>query len=127
MKRGRSTDLNIAVWYTQQRKHEHQKKCGTSSFPITSGILQGDVLAPYLFIMVLDRILHAALKNKDDGLTLSSAGTRKRGYKSTRVTDIDYADDLILFSDSKRSLERMVDSVATEASKANLSIAAGSV
>ena len=97
----------------------------TKPFPIATGILQGDVLAPYLFVMVLDRILNKALDDNSDGALLSSRGTRKRGLYEKRLTDIDYADDIALFSDTKSGLNNMIDNVATEASKANLQLAVG--
>ena len=97
----------------------------TASFPITSGILQGDVFAPYLFIMVLDRILNAAIDRNEFGLKLQTKGTRKRGYQSTRISDIDYADDLVFVAESKPELTSMIDSLISEASKANLHLAVG--
>lgn len=36
----------------------------TDEFDITTGTLQGDVLAPFLFIMVLDRVLATALNGR---------------------------------------------------------------
>ena len=97
----------------------------TEPFPITTGILQGDVLAPYLFVMVMDRILHMALDDGSDGVLLKSRGTRKRGLNEKRLSDIDYADDVALFSDSMEGLQNMINSVSREAEKANLRLAVG--
>ena len=45
----------------------------TERFPTTSGILQGDTLAPFLFVMVMDYILRTALLPLlDDAFTISS-------------------------------------------------------
>jgi hypothetical protein len=33
----------------------------SESFPLTTGVLQGDTLAPYLFIIVLDYIMRRAI------------------------------------------------------------------
>ena len=56
--------------------------------------------------MVLDRILTKALDDNSDGVLLSSRGTRKRGPYEKRLTDIDYADDIALFSDTKSGLKQ---------------------
>ena len=56
----------------------------TDSSPITTGILQGDLLAPYLFVMVMDRILNKSLDLENRGLLLSSSGTRKRSATKRR-------------------------------------------
>ena len=87
----------------------------TQTFPITTGILQGDVLAPYLFVLVIDRILHRALDKKPQGILLKSTGTKSRGIQEVRLTDIDYADDIALLSST----------TAQEARPANLSLALG--
>ena len=50
----------------------------TQPFPITTGILQGDFLAPYLFVLVIDRVLHRAVVKKPQGILLKSAGTKSR-------------------------------------------------
>ena len=75
----------------------------TKSFEISSGVLQGDVLAPFLFIMCLDRILDRALQSPDFGLTLFSTGTKSRGISKLRITDIDYADDVVFFASSRET------------------------
>ena len=38
----------------------------TEYFSITAGVLQGDTLAPYLFIIVMDYALRKALKGKEE-------------------------------------------------------------
>ena len=64
---------------------------------ITSGVLQGDTLVPYLFIICLDYALKRSLDaNKDLGFTLQYA--RSRRYPDIKVTDADYADDLAILS-----------------------------
>ena len=69
----------------------------THLFEITSGVLQGDTLAPYLFIICLDYALRRSLDaNKDLGFTLQYA--RNRRYPDIKVTDADYADDLAILS-----------------------------
>ena len=77
-------------------------------FPIRTGILQGDVLAPYLFVLVLDRILYQALDRNASVILMRSEGTRSRGIKEFRMSDVDYADDVALVSSSAEGLLGMV-------------------
>ena len=43
----------------------------TNFFPIIAGVQQGDTLAPYLFIIVLDYIMRIAMAKDDNfGITL---------------------------------------------------------
>ena len=97
----------------------------TASFSIHTGILQGDVLAPYLFVLVVDRILHRALDNKPFGVLLKSKGTKSRGLQETRLTDINYADDIALLATTKGDLSRMIEATSDESKQANLRIAVG--
>ena len=63
----------------------------TESFDISAGVLQGDTLAPYIFICIIDIILRLALKGK--------AGFKfefRKGEERKSLTDLDYADDIII-------------------------------
>ena len=45
---------------------------GTDFFDISAGVLQGNTLAPYIFIICLDYVLRKALdKNNELGFTLT--------------------------------------------------------
>jgi hypothetical protein len=79
----------------------------TDSFDIVTGTLQGDTLAPYLFVLVLDRVLDAAFASlraehpdKVFGVRLKvGTGTRSRpGLPPVDLTDLDFADDIALFT-----------------------------
>ena len=97
----------------------------TESFRVRNGTLQGDVLAPTIFVMVLDRILCAAIDNKQFGLITQSRGTRSRGKERIRVSDTNYADDIALFAESKQELSKMIESLVSCAGKANLRVSVG--
>ena len=66
----------------------------TTNFNINTGVLQGDPLSPYLFIIVLDYALRTATDDRE-GLTL----TRRR-HPDSHLSDLDYADDIALFADT---------------------------
>ena len=59
----------------------------TEAFHILAGVLQGDTLAPYLFVITVDYIMLKATENDDFGFTLHSR--RSRRYPEIKVTDTD--------------------------------------
>ena len=97
----------------------------TDSFPIETGILQGDVLAPNLFVLVIERILHKAIDNKPPGILLRSSGTKSKGIQEFRLKDIYYADDIALLAETKHEISEMIEATANEAQYANLRVAVG--
>ena len=68
-----------------QYKNKKVKVCSldgdTDYFDIVAGVLQGDTLAPYLFIICLDYVLRTSYRLKE------------RRYPTQTITDVDYADD----------------------------------
>ena len=67
----------------------------TEYFDIVAGVLQGDTLAPYLFIICLDYVLKASIdKIRENGFELTKK--RSKRYPAKTITDADYADDLTL-------------------------------
>ena len=63
----------------------------TEYFNIVAGVLQGDTLAPYLFIICLDYVLRASIdKIREIGFELKKK--RSRRYPAKTITDADYAD-----------------------------------
>ena len=66
---------------------------------IVVGVLQGDTLAPYLFIICLYYILRASIGiMKDNGFKLTKK--RSRRYTAQTITDTDYADDRALLANT---------------------------
>ena len=61
-------------------------------FDIVAGVLQGDTLATYLFIICLDYVLRTSIYlMKENGFKLAKA--RSRRYPAQTITYADYADD----------------------------------
>ena len=66
----------------------------TDFFDIVAGVLQGDTLYPYLFIISLDYVLRTSIDlMKENGFTLTKE--RSRRYPAQTITDMDYADDSV--------------------------------
>ena len=71
----------------------------TDYFNIVAGLLQGDTLAPYLFIICLDYVLRTSIdKMKDNGFKLTKE--RSRRYPAQTIMDMNYADDIALLANA---------------------------
>ena len=71
----------------------------TDYFDIVAGVLQGDTLAPYLFINCLNYVPRTSIdKMKDNGFNLGRE-IRWR-YPAQTITDADYADDIALLANT---------------------------
>ena len=69
----------------------------TEYFDIVAGVLQGDTLAPYLFINCLDYVLRTSIdKIRENGFDLTKK--RRRRYPAKTITD--YADDIAILANT---------------------------
>ena len=81
----------------------------TDYFNIVAGVLQGDTLVPYLFIICLDYILRTSIdKMKDNVFKL--AKERSRRYLAQTITDVDYTDDIALLANSPAQAKTLLQS-----------------
>ena len=72
----------------------------TDFFDIVPGVLQGDALVSYLFMLYLNYILQTSIDLvKENGFTLKKK-TRSRQYATQTMTDTDYTDDLSLLANA---------------------------
>ena len=95
------------------QKHEGKVRSpdgDTDFFDIVTGVLHGDILAPYLFIISLDYVLQTSidLMEKND-LTLEKA--RSRQYPAQTITDADYSNDLTLLANTPAQAESLLHSL----------------
>ena len=82
----------------------------TDYFDIVAGVLQGDRLAPYLFIICLDYVLKTSIdKFKENGFKLTKE--RSRRYPVQTITDADYADDIALLANAPARVETLLHSL----------------
>ena len=64
-----------------------------SNADFASGLLQGETLAPYLYIIVLDYVVRNLDQNKNLGFTLREQLSRR--YPAEMLTGADFADYLV--------------------------------
>ena len=77
----------------------HSPDGNTDFFDIAAGILHGNTLVPYLFIICLDYVLWTSIDlTKENGFTLKEA--RSRQYPAETIADTDYADDIALLANT---------------------------
>ena len=93
----------------------------TLLFKILAGIMQGDTLAPYLFIIVLDYALTQALEGKEElGFTL--VPRRSRRHPAKIISDLDYADDIATISNTVQEAQKLIYQLETAAAEVGLHI-----
>ena len=103
---------HIASLYTGT---ESAVKCGgglSSFFPVSSGVRQSCVLAPTLFNTCMDWILGRATIQSHCGATLGSI----------KLTDLDFADDVGILSESLETLVVALDAFSNEAKPLGLEV-----
>ena len=82
----------------------------TEYFDFVAGVLQGDMLAPYLFIICLDYVLRISIdKIKENGLELTKKSSRM--YPAKTITDADYANDIALLANTPNQAETQLRSL----------------
>ena len=83
--------------------------------------MQGDTLAPYLFIITVDFVLRKVFEGNDDlGFTLQKR--RSKRYPSLKVTDCAFADDLATISDNMHDAQETLRQIEEAAALVGLSI-----
>ena len=81
----------------------------TEYFDIVAGGLQGDTLAPYLFIISLDYVLRTSIdKIRENGFELTK---KRRRYPAKTITDADHADDIAILANTPDQAETLLHSL----------------
>ena len=110
----------ISMHYQDSRAMVRSPDGDTDFFQIISGVLQGDTLAPYLFIICLDYALRiSADKHKELGFTLEHRSSR---HPAKYMTDIDFADDIALLADNIADAEKLLHHIEAAAREVGLYI-----
>ena len=89
------------------------------NFDYVAGVLQGDTLAPYLFIICLDYVLRTSIdKIRENSFEL----TKKRAEvtPAKTITDADYADDIAILANTLNQAETLLHSLERAAAGVGL-------
>ena len=109
----------IRALYTSTKAKVVSSDGDTDIFEIHAGVLQGDTLAPFLFIIVLDYVLRISVDlSNDKGIKIRAP--LRRHNRGLFLTDLDFADDLALVSETIQNLENLLHSLETSASQVGL-------
>ena len=96
----------------------HSPDGDTEYFDIVAGVLQGDTLAPYLFINCLDYVLRTSIdKIRENGFMLKKK--RSRMYPVKTITD---ADDIVLLANTSNQAKTLLQSLEQAAAGIGLHI-----
>ena len=92
----------------------------TDKFKTTSGVLQGDTLAPFLFVLLLDWVIRTAIPTNENGFMLCRRMSSRHPEK--RLSILGYADDLGILSSTMQEGQLMFDNLVRVASQVGLQI-----
>ena len=73
-------------------------------------MLQGDILAPYLFIICLDYVFRTSMDLMKENV-FKLAKERNRRYPAQTITNTDYADDIVLLANTPAQAESLLHSL----------------
>lgn len=109
----------IAIMYDNPTSFVQTLDGPTKEFLTTAGILQGDTLAPYLFVIVVDYILRQSIDPfKSKGIDIMPNKTSRE--KNKYLTDLDYADDIALTAVLLHDVQYLLSSLEDASAKVGL-------
>ena len=86
----------------------------TKFFEVLARVLQGDTLAPYFFISALDYAMGQALGNESN-LRFTLDRSRSRRHPAKVICDTDFAEDIVLLSNTLEQAQLLLSRVETSA------------
>ena len=117
----KETVAAITILYRNTKVKVRSPDGDTEYFDIVAGVLQGDTLAPYLFIICLDYVLRTSIdKIRENGFELTKK--RSRNYPAKTITDADYADDIALLANMPNQAETLLHSLERAAAGVGLHV-----
>ena len=106
----KETVAAIMILYRNIKMKVRSLDGDTDYIDIVAGVLQGDTLASYLFIICLDYVLRTSIdKIKENGFKLTKK--RSRRYPSKTITDADNGDDIALLANAPALAETLLHSL----------------
>lgn len=84
--------------------------------------MQGDTLAPYLFVITLDYALRQAIEGHEETLGFTLDRRRSRRVRAKSICDLDFADDIVLLSNEIQQAKQLLHRVESECNKVGLKL-----
>ena len=106
----KETIAAITILYRNTKMKVHSPDGDTEYFDIVAGVLQGDTLAPYLFIICLDYVFRTSIdKIRENGFELTKK--RSRRYPAKTIMDANYTDDIAILANTPNQVETLLHSL----------------
>ena len=115
---------DIMIAYKNTKSIMRTDDGDTDFINISGRVLQGDTLAPFLFILCIDYVLKKALDQNND-LDFTLIERRNKIYPAIKITDVDYADDLAIVNDNTNEAITLLHKMEKAAKDIGLSINTG--
>ena len=117
----KDTVAAITILYRNTKLKVRSPDGDIEYFDIVEGVLQGDTLAPYLFIICLDNVLRTSIhKIKENSFELTKK--RSRRYLAKTITDADNADDIAILANRTNQAETLLHSLERAAAAIGLHV-----
>ena len=117
----KETVAAIMILYRNTKVKVRSPDGDTEYFDIVAGVLQGDAVAPYLFIICLDYVLRTSIdKTRENGFELTKK--RSRRYPAKKIIDANYADDIAILANTPNQAETLLHSLERAAAGIGLHI-----
>ena len=95
----KETNAAIMMLYKNTKVKVRSPDGNTDYFDIVAGVLQGNTLSLYLFIICLDYMLRTSIDiMKDNSFKLAKEGSRR--YPAQKIMDVDYTHDIVLLANT---------------------------
>ena len=108
----KETVAAITILYRNTKVKVRSPDGDTEYFDIVAGVLQGETLASYLFLICLDYVLRTSInKIRENGFELTKK--RSRRYPAKTITDADYTDDIAILANTPNQPETLLHSLKT--------------
>ena len=111
----------IMILYGNTKVKMRSPDGDTEYFDIVAGVLQGDTLAPYLFIICLDYVLRTSIDDIRENVFMLTK-KRSRRYPPKTITDADYADGIALLANTSNKAKTLLHSLERAAAGIGLHV-----
>ena len=117
----KETVAAITILYRNTKVKVRSPDGDTEYFNIVAEVLQGDTLAPYLFIICLDYALRTSIdKIKENSFELIKK--RSRRYPAKIITDANYVDNIAILANKPNQAETLLHSLEQAATGIGLHV-----